>query len=205
MLERPDLIVPLVIFSFVAFVTPGPNNLMLMTSGLNFGLRRTLPHLLGIEFGFAFMFLCVGLGLGAFFKSFPILYTIIKYAGAGYMLFLAWKIETSEPPDANTSETTKQPLSFMQAAVFQWVNPKAIAMAIGTAASYSAVAAYPYNMVLIAVLFILIGIPSCTIWAGLGVVMQRFLHRPTLLRGFNIVMAMLLAASLYPVFADIWR
>ena len=205
MLTRPDLLVPLMIFSFVAFFTPGPNNLMLMTSGLNFGFRRTLPHLFGVELGYAFMFMCVGLGLGVVFTTYPILYTIIKYAGALYMLYLAWKIGTSEPPDPNQTQTTKQPLTFLQAAAFQWVNPKAIAMSVGTVASYSAIANYPTNVLVMTGMFIALGVPSCAAWAGFGVILQKFLHKPKIVRGFNVLMALLLAASLYPVFADMWR
>jgi threonine/homoserine/homoserine lactone efflux protein len=204
MLTRPDLLAPFLLFSFVAFFTPGPNNLMLLTSGLNFGFRRTRPAMLGVACGFAFLTLCVGLGLGLIFISFPVLYTAIKYIGVAYMLYLAWAIARSEPPDTNL-DSNKQPVGFLQAAALQWVNPKGWAMAVGAVSSYSALAAYPYNILLIAGLFVFIGIGSSTTWAGLGTMLQKFLHKPKIVRAFNIAMAMLLAASLYPVFADLWK
>jgi len=203
-MNRPDLLVPFLLFSIVAFFTPGPNNLMLLTSGLNFGFKRTWPAMLGVACGFAFLTLCVGLGLGALFLAYPILYTIIKYLGAAYMLYLAWKIATSDPPQVNVT-SGKQPVSFLQAVALQWVNPKGWAMAVTAVSSYSAITIYPYNILFIAVFFACIGVGSSTGWAGLGMALQNFLHKPKLLRAFNVVMAMLLAASLYPVFADAWK
>lgn len=205
MLERPDLLIPFILFSVVAFFTPGPNNLMLLTSGLNFGFRRTWPAMLGVACGFAFLTLCVGLGLGAIFIAYPILYTIIKYTGAAYMLYLAWAIANSEPPNPDMESSNKQPIRFFQAAALQWVNPKGWAMAVGAVSGYSALTAYPYNIFMIAGIFVMIGAGSSTTWAGLGLALQKFLHKPKIVRAFNIVMAMLLAASLYPVFADAWK
>jgi threonine/homoserine/homoserine lactone efflux protein len=177
---------------------------MLLTSGLNFGFRRTWPTLLGVDVGFSFLTLCVGLGLGAVFVSHPILYTIIKYAGAAYMLYLAWVIAVSEPPDVDAT-SDKQPIGFYRAAALQWVNPKGCAMAVSAVSGYSAIADYPANIFLMVAFFMCVGIGSSATWAGLGLVMQKFLHRPKIVRAFNIAMAMLLAASLYPVFADMWR
>lgn len=205
MFARPDYFVPFVLFSFVAFFTPGPNNLMLLTSGLNFGFRRTWPAMMGVAFGFAFLTLCVGLGLGIIFANFPIIYTIIKYAGAAYMLYLAWKIATSEPPNPDNVTSGKEPVTFQQAAALQWVNPKGWAMAVGGVSDYSALMEYPYNIVFIALFFALVGIGSSTSWAGLGLLLQKFLHKPKIVRAFNIAMAMLLAASLYPVLAEAWK
>ena len=202
---RPDLIVPFLLFSVVAFFTPGPNNLMLLTSGLTFGFRRTWPAMLGVACGFAFLTLCFGLGLGMLFLSFPPLLVIVKYVGAAYMLYLAWKIATSEPPDPNLDTQGKQPVSFKQAALLQWVNPKGLAMAVGAVSDYSGLASYPYNTILISMIFVFVGVTSSMTWAGLGLALQRFLHRPKIVRAFNIAMAMLLAASLYPVFAELWQ
>ena len=196
-----DLLLPLVVFCTVTLFTPGPNNLMLMTSGLNFGFRKTMPHLLGVTLGFAFQVLCVGLGLGVIFTTYPILYKIIKYAGAVYMLYLAWLIARSSSIDTN-STARKNPMTFFQAVAFQWINPKAWIMAIGAVSAYAPIANYPYNMFLIAGIFGLIGFGSSGSWAGLGTVLQNFLHKPKTLRTFNIIMALLLAASLYPIFAD---
>lgn len=201
---RPDLLLPFLLFSVVAFFTPGPNNLMLMTSGLNFGFRRTWPAMLGVEFGFAFLTLCFGLGLGFLFVKFPPLYVALKYGGAGYMLYLAWKIAKSEPPNPDASTEGKQPITFFQACALQWVNPKGLAMAVSAISSYANLAAYPYNIIFISVSFAIIGLGSSTAWAGLGLMLQKFLHKPNIVRAFNIAMAMLLAASLYPVLVDIF-
>jgi threonine/homoserine/homoserine lactone efflux protein len=201
MLERPDLIVPFILFSIVAFFTPGPNNLMLLTSGLTFGFKRTWPAMLGVACGYAFLTLCMGLGLGAIFIRFPLVYTVVKYAGATYMLYLAWAIANSEPPNPD-AQATKQPVRFFQACAFQWVNPKGLAGGVSAIAGYSAILAYPYNIICMAAYFFALGVISSMTWAGMGTALQNFLHRPRLVRAFNIVMAMLLAASLYPVFAS---
>jgi len=205
MLERSDLLVPLLVFCAVTLITPGPNNLMLMTSGLNFGFRKAVPHMLGVALGFGFLVLCVGLGLGVVFTHYPVLYSIIKYAGAGYMLYLAWMIARTDTVQGDANADEKTPISFMQAALFQWINPKAWVMAVGAVSGYAAIAGYPLNMLLIAGSFALLGIGSSVTWAGLGTVLQNFLHKPKILRAFNVLMAMLLAASLYPIFADAWR
>lgn len=174
---------------------------MLLTSGLNFGFRRTVPAMMGVAFGFSFLTFCVGLGLGAIFLKYPVVYTSIKYAGAAYMLYLAWAIANSAPPEPDAA-STQQSVSFLKAASLQWVNPKGWAMAVSGLASYSVFAPYPYNILIIAGLFAFIGIGSSMTWAGLGMALQRFLHRPKIVRAFNILMALLLAASLYPVFAE---
>jgi threonine/homoserine/homoserine lactone efflux protein len=203
MFQRPELLVPLIVFCIVTLFTPGPNNLMLMTSGLNHGLKRTIPHMLGVALGFPFLVLCVGLGLGVIFTTYPIVYTVIKYAGAAYMLYLAWVIARSAPPNVDSqAKTSKKPITFFQAAAFQWVNPKGWAMAVSSVATYTAIADYPLNMIVIGILFTVFGLASSVSWAGLGVILQKFLHRPKLVRGFNILMAILLVASLYPVIAD---
>ncbi len=125
-----ELLVAFVLFAFVSSITPGPNNTMLLSSGVNFGFNRTVPHMLGISCGFAVMVLAVGLGLGAVFKAYPLLYTVLRYAGAAYLLYLAYKIATSGPV-RDTGGQEGRPMSFLAAAAFQWVNPKAWVMAIG--------------------------------------------------------------------------
>ncbi len=201
MLDKPEMLWPLLVFTIVMLFTPGPNNVMLMTSGLNFGFRRSLQHMLGVALGFAFLVFCVGLGLGAVFKSFPIIYIILKYLGAIYLLYLAWKIATSDP--ARPKVTTRQrPMNFIEAIAFQWINPKGWVMAVGSITTYAAIAAFPRNIYLMVGLFAAIGITSSFAWAGLGSSLQHLLDRPKWVRNFNIVMAILLVASLYPVFAD---
>ena len=196
-----DLLLALAVFCLVTLFTPGPNNLMLMTSGLNFGFRQGLPHLLGVVLGFPVMVLIVGFGLGAVFEAWPLFYVVLKYAGAAYLLYLAWEIAVSQPPEAR-SESAGRPIGFFKAAAFQWVNPKAWVMAVGAVSTYAAVAPFPLNMVIIAALYCLLGFASGGTWLGFGVALQQVLKNPRAIRAFNIVMALLLVASLYPIIAD---
>ena len=196
-----DLLIALAMFCLVTLFTPGPNNLMLMTSGLNFGVRRGVPHMLGVVLGFSLMVLIVGLGLGAIFEAWPLLYVLLKYAGAAYLLYLAWQIAVSNP-SAPADGPARGPISFFQAAAFQWVNPKAWVMAVGAVSTYAAVAPFPLNVVVIAALFGVFGLASSGTWLGFGAALQRLLKEPRAVRVFNIVMALLLVASLYPIFAD---
>ena len=130
-----DLFLALVVFAFVMSVTPGPNNVMLLASGVNYGFQRSIPHMLGITFGFSFMIVVVGLGLGQVFERYPITYEILRYAGGAYMLWLAWKIANSGP--VGEGKTSGSPLTFLQAALFQWVNPKAWVITISAIATYT--------------------------------------------------------------------
>jgi threonine/homoserine/homoserine lactone efflux protein len=155
----PDLVWALLGFVVVTLFTPGPNNTMLMTSGLNFGFRRGLPHLWGVSLGFAVMVLAVGLGLGAVFQLYPVLYTVLKYVGAAYLLYLAWQIATSGPMQEG-GPTGGRPITFLEGAAFQWLNPKGWVMAVGAISTYAAVAAFPRNVLLIAFLFGTLGILS---------------------------------------------
>lgn len=111
MLASADLLTAFVLFAFVSSITPGPNNTMLLASGVNFGVRRSIPHALGISVGFMVMVLAVGLGLGEVFKAWPPLYTVLRYTGAVYLLYLAWKIATSGPV-GTASSSTRKPLGF---------------------------------------------------------------------------------------------
>ena len=197
-----ELLLALALFCAVTLFTPGPNNLMLMTSGLNFGFRRGMPHLWGVTLGFTAMVLIVGLGLGAVFARWPLLYTVLKYAGAAYLLYLAWQIAVSPPPTPGESERALKPVSFMQAVAFQWVNPKAWVMAVGAITTYAAVAAFPVNVVIIAALFCVLGTASSGTWLGFGAALQRVLKDARAVRVFNVAMALLLVASLYPIFAE---
>jgi threonine/homoserine/homoserine lactone efflux protein len=196
-----DLLLAFTLFAFVTSITPGPNNMMLLASGVNFGFSRTLPHMLGISVGFFVLVLAVGFGLGSVFKAWPVLYTILRYVGAAYLLYLAWKIATSGPASNNVDSQGK-PLSFMSAALFQWVNPKAWIMAIGAISTYTPMQGYFYNVVVISAVFALINLPSVGVWAGFGSLLRNVLRDPLGLRIFNGVMAALLVASLYPLFIE---
>jgi threonine/homoserine/homoserine lactone efflux protein len=196
-----SLLIAFVIFATVMFFTPGPNNIMLLSSGLTYGFRRTLPHLAGIVIGFAFMVGAVGLGLGTIFITYPVLQTILKYAGAAYLVYLAAVIAMSGPV-ASRQDNARGPMTFWGAAVFQWVNAKGWVMVIGTITAYAGIASFPWNIVMQVVISLLIGAASCVAWALFGSALRPWLTSPRAVRVFNIVMALLLLSSLYPVFTD---
>ena len=198
-----ELLWALMLFVVVTLFTPGPNNTMLMTTGLNFGFRRGLPHLWGVALGFAVMVLAVGLGLGAVFRGYPGAYTVLKYAGAAYLLYLAWQIATAG--EIKEGAARGRPIAFLEAAAFQWLNPKGWVMAVGAVSTYAAVAAFPLNMLLMAFLFGSLGILSSATWLGFGTGLKRLLTSPRAVRAVNITMALLLVASLWPILADAWR
>lgn len=199
---NPELLVAFVAFAFVTSVTPGPNNMMLLASGVNFGVRRSLPHMLGISLGFMVLVIAVGLGLGQLFERFPALYTALRYAGGAYLFYLAWKIAGAGAPQGGATASGK-PLTFLQAAAFQWVNPKAWVMAIGAITTYTPQENFLVNVVLIAALFALVNCPSVGLWTVAGSLLRRWLEAPRVRRCFNIGMALLLVASLYPILADV--
>lgn len=196
-----SLLIAFVLFATVMFFTPGPNNIMLLSSGLTYGFRRTVPHILGITVGFAFMVGAVGLGLGTIFIAYPILQTILKYAGVAYLIYLAAHIAMSEPVEPD-QDNGRGPMTFWGAAMFQWVNAKGWVMVIGTITAYAAIAAYPWNIVIQVGLSLLLGVLSCTAWALFGSALRPILTSRRAVRIFNMIMAVLLLASLYPVFMD---
>jgi threonine/homoserine/homoserine lactone efflux protein len=195
----PDLLLALAGFAFVSSITPGPNNLMLLASGANFGVKRTLPHMLGISLGHMLMLVLVGSGLKQVFVVFPLAYTLLKIASVVYLLYLAWKIATNtRPPEARKSQNGK-PFTFLQAAAFQWVNPKAWVMALTAYSTYAPADPDIGTVALVAGVFAMTNLPSITTWVILGREMARLLHTPQRLRAFNITAALLLVASLAPV------
>jgi threonine/homoserine/homoserine lactone efflux protein len=195
------LLIAFIVFAAVMFLTPGPNNVMLLSSGLTHGFRRTLPHIAGITFGMAFMIAAVGLGLGTIFIAYPVLQSILKYAGAAYLIYLAAAIAMSGmAPSAQDNQ--RGPMTFWGAAVFQWVNVKGWVMVIGTITAYAAIAVFPWNIIIQTVISLVIGAFSTVAWALFGSALRPVLRSPRAVRTFNIVMAILLLASLYPVFMD---
>ena len=191
-----DLLPALAGFALVSSITPGPNNLMLMASGANYGFRRTIPHMLGIAAGFVLMVVLVGLGLIGLFEAWPPAHTILKWVSTAYLLWLAWKIAHAAPPARG--EATGRPFSFLQAALFQWVNPKAWTMAL-TAITLYAPDRSLAAIALVAAIFGAINLPSVSTWTVMGREVSRLLSSPARLRAFNWAMAALLVASLYPV------
>ena len=196
-----SLLIAFVLFATVMFFTPGPNNIMLLSSGLTYGFRPTIPHIAGITVGFAFMIGAVGLGLGTIFITFPVLQAILKYAGVVYLIYLAAAIAMSGPVSAG-QDNRRGPMTFWGAAMFQWVNAKGWVMVIGTITAYAAISPYPWNIAIQVGLSLLLGALSCTAWALFGSALRPVLTSPRAVRAFNIVMAVLLLASLYPVFMD---
>jgi len=195
-----QLLIAFLVFAAVMFFTPGPNNIMVMSSGLTYGFRRTLPHIAGVTIGFAFMVGAVGLGFGAIFVAVPVLQTILKYVGAAYLVYLALMIAMAGPP--KPGEATRGPMTFWAAAMFQWVNVKGWVAIIGTITAYAAIASFPVNILLQVLIFFAMGVASITTWTLFGTALRPFLTSRRAVRAFNIVMAVLLLASLYPVFMD---
>jgi len=196
-----DLLLGFALFALVTSITPGPNNTMLLASGVNFGFNRTIPHMLGITCGFFSLVLAVGLGLGAVFQTYPLLYTVLRYVGAAYLMYLAWKIAHSGPVSDNGAGDHK-PISYWGAAAFQWVNPKAWIMAIGAISTYTPLQGYFFNVVVIAAVFALINLPSVSLWVVCGSLLRNLLRDRRWLRLFNWGMALLLVASLYPLLLE---
>lgn len=198
----PELLAALALFAFVSSITPGPNNTMLMASGANFGFRASIPHMMGVSGGFLLLVVAVGLGLGGLFAAYPELHDVLAVAGGLYLLWLAWKIATSS--GLGMGETGARPQTFLQAAAFQWVNPKAWAMALGAVTAYAPRDGYVANILVVSVIFTAINLPCVASWTGFGVGLRRFLDRPAVLRAFNVGMALLLALSLLPVALELW-
>ncbi len=197
-----QLLFAFIVFAIVMFITPGPNNIMVLSSGLTYGFRRSVPHIAGITIGFAFMIAAVGLGFGTIFVAYPMLQTILKYAGAAYLVYLAIAIALSGPPKAGAADG-RGPMSFLGAAMFQWVNVKGWVMVIGTITAYSAIARFPWNIAIQTVLSLALGVVSTSIWTLFGSALRPILTSERAVRIFNIVMAVLLLASLIPVFMEV--
>jgi threonine/homoserine/homoserine lactone efflux protein len=196
-----DTLLGLAVFAAVASVTPGPNTLMVMTSGMNFGLRRTVPHMLGIAIGFTVMIVMVGLGLAKAFTTLPWLHIAMKIAGVLYMLRLAWMLARSG--SLGVSDGRPRPMTFFQAAAFQWINPKAWAIAFSALAAYAVPGDFTLSVLLVAMVFMLVSLPSNIVWAAFGIGVARFLGDPRTTRIFNTAMAVLLAASLWPAISEL--
>lgn len=196
-----DLALAFLGFAVVNSITPGPNNMMLMASGVNFGFRRSMPHLWGVNLGFMLMMLLVGLGMGQVFQRFPFLYPLMKVLGALYLLWLAWKIARSGPMQER--EGSSRPFSFLQAAAFQWVNPKAWAMVAGAIAAYTEPTSYSASVLAITALYLIGGTPSSFVWVSFGTALRRVLTDPVRVVWFNRLMALLLVFSLWPIGVDL--
>jgi len=191
-----EILTALTIFAFVSSITPGPNNLMLMNSGANFGFKQTIPHMLGVGLGFTFMVLLVGLGVIQLFDRFPMSYDILKVLSIVYLVYLAFKIATSTG-NLEQKSSGSTPFTFVQAALFQWVNPKAWTMALTSISIYAPSKSFTAVLV-VAIVFGIVNLPCISSWIMLGQKIQVILTDQKRLRIFNITMALLLILSLYP-------
>jgi threonine/homoserine/homoserine lactone efflux protein len=193
------MLVSILSFAFAMVMTPGPNNIMMLSSGLTFGYRKTLPHLLGVMIGFPLMVLAIGFGLGSLFEQFPLLLKVLKYIGITYLLWMAWHIAHAEGGYETEPNSSDRPFTFIQAAMFQWVNPKAWIMAITSVSSFVTKPEYAITQILIiAGTFLLCGIISTNSWTLGGVLLKRFIRHAKSIQRFNITMAILIVVSILP-------
>jgi threonine/homoserine/homoserine lactone efflux protein len=197
-----ELYLSILLFAISAAITPGPNNIMLMASGLNFGVQKSIPHLLGVAIGFPIMVILIGLGFEIVFVRYPLLHEMIKIVGIIYLFYLAWRVATAS---RQSLEGTKaMPLRFWQAVLFQWVNPKAWVMATGAIAAYTSLASDFFSQVLIiALTFMVVAFPCSGSWLVFGSGLKRLLQKPAYQHAFNLTMALLLVASILPVVNDL--
>lgn len=190
-------LISMLTFCLAASITPGPNTLMLMTSSLNHGVARSWPHFWGVILGFNFMLATIALGLGAVFTAYPMAHQIIKILGGAYLLYLAWKIATSS--GLNEEKSRSEPLTFWQAVLFQWLNPKAWIISVGAVASFTQVGEFIAQFLRLLVVFFTVGTASMLVWLFFGALLNRLIHNDKVLTRFNIAMGLLLAASLVPM------
>ena len=193
-----ELVAAMVMFAFVTSVTPGPNNMMLLASGVNFGVKRTVPHWLGVSLGHFVMLLLVGAGLESLFKAYPFVYQVMKFVGFAYLVYLAWGVARSGAQERNGEKASK-PISFLEAAAFQWMNPKAWIMSIAYFSNYMPTDASLTFVVLTCMMFSAINFPCVGLWVWLGAKLEHYLQRDTIRRMFNWTMALLLVISVIPV------
>jgi threonine/homoserine/homoserine lactone efflux protein len=178
--------------------TPGPNNILVASSGVNFGFRRTIPHILGVTVGYPLMLLIVGLGLAKIFIAVPLIHVVLKYVCIVYLLYLAWRIASVS--QVGEARKTPAPLTFLQAAAFQWVNGKGWVIALSAVTTYTVVdSTLPLQIAALASVALFITCASVCSWTLFGAVLRQFLHTERRRRWFNYSMAALLVASIVPV------
>ena len=197
-----DYIIAIVFFAISSSVTPGPNNITVMASGANFGIRKSIPVFLGICIGFAVMLLLVGIGFGQVFEKISVLHLLVKFLGTLYLLYLAFLIATAD--EISTSNTQVKPLTFINGALFQWLNGKAWVVATGAIAAFTTVGAdfYTQNFI-IALTFLIVSFPCVGIWLFFGSTLKHILKSNQQRRMFNYSMAALLVISVIPVIAEL--
>lgn len=192
----------LILFTIATSITPGPNNILILASGVNYGIRKSLPHYIGIGFGFPMMVISVGLGAAIIFRQYPFLHIALKLLGVCYLLYLAFKVATASTNKIETE--SKKPFTFIQAALFQWINPKGWIMAIGAVVTFTTSGNYFLQVIAIALTFVLFGLPCTGLWLLFGASLKNLLSNQIAIRIFNIVMALLLVASLIPTIHELF-
>ena len=200
-----ELIIAFIVYAGASGITPGPNNMMVLASGLNYGIRKTIPHIAGIVLGFGLMVFLTGMGLLSILDLAPFLYDVLHVSSVSCLLYLAWKIATATPMDSSKT-SHKKPMTFLQAVAFQWVNPKAFVMAMAAITTYvpeTQGAAFFMNVTIVSVLYALVILPCMGTWAVFGKAFRQFLSKPLYFRIFNVTMAILLVLSLYPLLSEI--
>ena len=197
-----DLLAAFIAFAFVMSGTPGPNVMLVLASGVNHGFRATIPHMLGITIGFSVMLLAIGFGLGQVFAAFPALYTVLKVVSVVYLSWLAWKLASAAAIEVAAGEAAGRPMTFLEGAAFQWVNPKAWAICLSVVAAYTIPTQFLASIMTAATLFLAINLLCVAVWTAFGVALKRILQNRRWLRIFNITMALLLVASLIPLLLD---
>jgi threonine/homoserine/homoserine lactone efflux protein len=198
-----NLIFGFALFAAATSVTPGPNNTLLLAAGLNYGVKNSWRHVAGINVGFPVMVLAIGLGLHTLFDKLPILYSILRICGGGYLSYLAWRLATtpaSSKLGISDSKHSMRPIGFWSAAGFQWINPKCWIMALGACTTYLAESSTKQDLIALATLWGVIGVPCSLIWVGFGRVLSRYLQEPQHIMLFNRIAAAVLIASLFPLF-----
>ncbi len=199
-----ELYIAILVFAVSTTVTPGPNNIMILSSGVTYGVKRSLPHLMGICIGFPLMIVAVGLGFYSVFESFPIFHELIKIIGLSYLLYLAWKVATASNNSLETKGKSSNPMTFIQAVLFQWINPKAWIIATGAVAAYTSQgSSILLQVILIATVFFVAAFPCVGIWLFSGSIIQKFMKDVVFQRAFNVIMAALLVISALPVVKDL--
>ena len=194
-----QLFLALVSFAAITAYTPGPNNTLLMAAGMNHGFKATFPMAMGVALGFPLMIACVGLGLGKVFEAIPVLNIILKFAGAAYMLWLAWKIANSGP--ANSSEAaSKKPMSFIQMTLFQWINPKGWIMSVTALSTYTLPNQYYLGVAIVVGCYVVMGLTSASAWALFGASLRHIMSDVRYYRVINWGLAIVLVASIATIF-----
>jgi threonine/homoserine/homoserine lactone efflux protein len=195
-----SMLLSLLGFSVAMYITPGPNNVMVAASAARYGIRATVPHMLGVAIGFSGMLALVCAGLGSALVNFPLLWPLFRWSGAAWLVWLAWQIAVAPPPGEGGRGRL---LGFMGAVGFQWINPKAWLIAIGAAGEYlSPDQSLIIQLARIFLVFLAVGMPCLMVWALLGSGARRLLRSPARLRAFNVAMAVLLVLSVLPVLIE---